>query len=67
MFIGCHMDIAALVGRLESCLLTTAEMELGEKQWKRFPDPFPNWVEKESSENGISKETGGVSREIQVH
>ena len=29
---------------LEACLLTEQEMALGEDGWKKFPDPFPEWI-----------------------
>ena len=38
------MDEAGLTGRLDACLLTDAEMALGEAVWKAtFPDPFLEW------------------------
>jgi G3E family GTPase len=45
VFIGVHMDQAALRGALERCLLRDEEMALGFAGWARFQDddPFPPW------------------------
>lgn len=41
--IGIEMDEAALRRRLDSCLLTDAEMAGGIRAWRALPDPFPQW------------------------
>ena len=41
VFIGNDMDEADIRGRLESCLLTDEEYELGPKGWLDFEDTFP--------------------------
>ena len=43
VIIGQDMDQAALTKRLDACLLTDAEMKLGETGWKKLPDPFHEW------------------------
>lgn len=37
------IDRGLLQGRLDDCLLTDAEMALGEEAWRSLPDPFPSW------------------------
>jgi G3E family GTPase len=43
VLIGIDMDRTALIENFELCLLTEDEMELGQRQWHQFEDPFPNW------------------------
>ncbi len=43
VFIGIGMDEAAMRARLDSCLLSDAEMGLGRDAWRTLPDPFPRW------------------------
>jgi G3E family GTPase len=40
VFIGAGMDEALLRRDLSLCLLTDAEMSLGERRWREFDDPF---------------------------
>ncbi|WPO98461.1 zinc metallochaperone GTPase ZigA [Pseudomonas sp. HR96] len=40
VLIGMHMDKVALTRMLDECLLTDAEMALGEGEWQAFVDPF---------------------------
>ena len=35
--------VRRLTARLDACLLTDAEMKLGEEGWQKFPDPFLEW------------------------
>lgn len=42
-FIGHQLDEAALVEKLDACLLTDAEMAAGPEAWAALPDPFPEW------------------------
>jgi G3E family GTPase len=42
-FIGSDLDSAALIARLDECLLTDAEMSGGPEAWSALPDPFPEW------------------------
>ena len=44
VFIGIDMDERAVRSRLDTCLLTDAELLLGEEAWQRFADPFPRWA-----------------------
>ncbi|PJF35945.1 MAG: hypothetical protein CUN49_07915 [Candidatus Thermofonsia Clade 1 bacterium] len=44
VIIGRQLDQAALRAALDACLLTDAEMALGVRAWRRFPDPFPRWA-----------------------
>lgn len=43
VFIGMDMDREHIIRALNDCLLTDAEMRLGENAWAKFPDPFPQW------------------------
>jgi G3E family GTPase len=43
VFIGIEMDRVHVTRMLDACLLSDAEMQLGETAWRRFPDPFPTW------------------------
>jgi G3E family GTPase len=42
--IGRDVDRAALVARLDACLLTDAELQGGPEAWQRFADPFGPWL-----------------------
>ena len=41
--IGMGMDEAALIARLDACLLTDAECIAGPALWRELEDPFPRW------------------------
>jgi G3E family GTPase len=43
--IGIEMDQAAIRDALDACLLTDEEMALGWRAWRRFDDPFMEWIE----------------------
>ena len=43
VFIGMNMDEAYLRERLDECLLTPEELNLGVEEWKKLSDPFPEW------------------------
>jgi G3E family GTPase len=45
VFIGQHIDFSLLAHELDACLLSDAEMELGEASWKRLNDPFGDCYE----------------------
>ncbi|MCL7461378.1 zinc metallochaperone GTPase ZigA [Pseudomonas sp. NW5] len=45
VFIGQHIDFARLQAELEACLLSEAEMALGEAAWLQLEDPFEVWTE----------------------
>jgi G3E family GTPase len=45
VFIGRHLDERAIRSGLDACLLTDAELSLGEAVWARLPDPFAPWDE----------------------
>lgn len=44
VLIGMDMDRAALCAMLDTCLLTDAELAGGPREWRRLPDPFPDWL-----------------------
>lgn len=44
VFIGQHVDFARLHAELDACLLTDAEMALGEQAWLALDDPFDAWL-----------------------
>lgn len=50
VFIGIDMDRESITRVLDGCLLTDAEMKLGEKGWRMFSDPFPAWRMTEEAE-----------------
>lgn len=43
VFIGQNIDFARLEAELDACLLTDAEMALGEEGWRALADPFDAW------------------------
>lgn len=43
VFIGVNLEQDILRNSLDKCLLTEQEMNLGEKVWASFADPFPKW------------------------
>ena len=43
VFIGIKMDKEKIINLLNQCLLTDEELALGAKNWKNFPDLFPEW------------------------
>ncbi|QDU27044.1 Putative metal chaperone YciC [Anatilimnocola aggregata] len=43
VFIGLKLDQSSLMSALDACLLTDAELALGESQWASFVDPLPAW------------------------
>ncbi|WP_432377614.1 GTP-binding protein [Duganella sp. P38] len=44
VFIGRGMDRAEIEQAFSSCVLTDAEQAAGETAWRRYPDPFPQWL-----------------------
>jgi G3E family GTPase len=44
VLIGVGMDEAALRLDLDTCLLTDAEMQAGQRAWAKLADPFPAWA-----------------------
>ncbi|MBD1207933.1 MAG: GTP-binding protein [Ignavibacteria bacterium] len=48
VFIGIDIDKEAITRQLDKCLLTDAEMALGEEGWVKLNDPFPHWVSEHS-------------------
>lgn len=44
VIIGVKMDRAVVEAALDSCLLTDSEMAQGTVRWKRYPDPFDDWL-----------------------
>ncbi|MFJ9844291.1 CobW family GTP-binding protein [Kitasatospora sp. NPDC101155] len=45
VFIAEGLDVDGIVGLLDSCLLTDAELLDGEQGWKAFPDAFEDFLE----------------------
>ena len=43
VFIGIEMDEAAIRSRLDGCVVTPEEFELGLHGWASFDDPLPEW------------------------
>lgn len=62
-FIGEEIDRVGLKRRLNACLLTTAELCLGEELWRAFRDPFkkPTWEKRHtgSAEHDLLPEEEG--------
>jgi G3E family GTPase len=44
VFIGIKMNEVDFRAELDGCLLTDAEMKLGQDGWFTFTDPFPDWT-----------------------
>jgi G3E family GTPase len=47
VFIGTDLDEAAVTAELDACLLTDAELSMGEDAWGALPDPWPAWYREE--------------------
>ena len=45
VFIGQALDVEKASRALDACLLNEQELAAGPESWKRFPDPFPQWIE----------------------
>ncbi len=43
VLIGENLDAPGLEARLDTCLLTDAELAAGPEAWAAYPDPFPDW------------------------
>ena len=43
VFIGIGMDEVAMRAKLDACLLSDDELQLGKDAWHALPDPFPRW------------------------
>lgn len=43
VFIGQNLDQAAITQRLDDCLLSEEELNLGKDYWVTLNDPFPSW------------------------
>ena len=43
VFIGQHIDVAAMRKSLNECLLSEEEVLEGQSSWLRLDDPFPAW------------------------
>jgi G3E family GTPase len=50
VLIGVDLDEPALVARLDECIVTPAEFELGVDGWRSFDDPLPEWPEGDECE-----------------
>lgn len=44
VFIGQGLDEEQARRALDACLLTETELAAGPEAWKRYPDPFPQWI-----------------------
>lgn len=53
--IGRDVDRARLTARLDACLLTDAELQLGPDGWRDFADPFGPWIADEEAEAGAGE------------
>ncbi|HMP05080.1 MAG TPA: GTP-binding protein [Lacipirellulaceae bacterium] len=53
VFIGVEMDRVVMESRLEECLLTDDEMELGPSGWADFADPWPACEEPAGDEDTV--------------
>ena len=43
VIIGTDIDKESITKRIENCLLTDDELQLGPDEWKLFPDPIQPW------------------------
>lgn len=49
--IGIGINAPKIKAALDACLLTDAEMALGEAAWAAFDDPFMSWIEDDEGED----------------
>jgi G3E family GTPase len=49
-FIGEGMDPSSIEQQLNECLLDDVEMQLGQRGWERFADPFSVWWDEDEGE-----------------
>ena len=54
VLIGTHIDKEALKQRLDACLLTDDEYQLGPDAWIDYPDPIHPWELAEDDENQLA-------------
>jgi G3E family GTPase len=67
VIIGCGIDQRALTMRLDNCLLTNNEMELGPEGWlAKFKDPFFEWRPAADS-NSRSPESQDETQDLHLH
>lgn len=52
VFIGMKMDEEKIRKSLDACLLTKKEFALGPEEWQFFTDPFPDWDDSNTLEEG---------------
>jgi G3E family GTPase len=57
VFIGRHMDRAAIESAFNTCLLNPHELALGMAQWSSLPDPFPDWTREDVLEDAPASAT----------
>lgn len=55
VFIGMNMDTQALQTGLDACLLTEAELALGETVWATWQDPFPKYAWKDEDTEALAE------------
>ncbi|MGE4530221.1 MAG: hypothetical protein AB7C98_02745 [Acidithiobacillus sp.] len=46
------MNESAIRAKLDACLLTDAEMQMGKEGWRTLPDPFSRWEQEILEEVG---------------
>jgi hypothetical protein len=51
VYIGQNLPKEAMITELNRCLLTDEEMVRGPEVWKKFPDPFPEWLTQAQTEH----------------
>jgi G3E family GTPase/tetratricopeptide (TPR) repeat protein len=56
VFIGRSLGVSELKSRLDSCVLTEEEWQMGPVAWATLPDPFPVW-EEANAENQVTQQT----------
>ncbi len=44
VFVGQNLDQNKIINLLDDCLVSDDDMILGQKHWKKFPDPFGEWA-----------------------
>jgi hypothetical protein len=44
VFIGRDMDRVAIEAAFDDCMLSDAENAAGVAAWRRYADPFPDWM-----------------------
>ncbi|OFA06747.1 GTP-binding protein [Duganella sp. HH101] len=54
VFIGRHMEAAAIEAAFDACVLTEDELAAGATAWRSYDDPFPDWNREDDEPQALS-------------